>query len=71
MPCRSLVPAAAVLLAPSWALAHPGRHEAGGGLANLQHLATQSDHLLAAGALLLLLAAGGVRLAQARVRARR
>jgi len=73
MPRRSIAPlAAALLLAPSLALAHPGHHEDAGVLANLHHLATQPDHLLAAGALVVVaLLGGGVRLARARARARR
>ncbi|CAN7526388.1 HupE/UreJ family protein [Phenylobacterium sp. LjRoot219] len=73
MPRSTLVLAtAALLLSPAVALAHPGHHEDAGLLDNLRHLATQPDHLLAAGALLLIaLAGGGVRLVRARVRARR
>jgi len=63
---------AAVLLTPSFALAHPGHHEQAGLLENLHHLLTEPDHLLAAGALLLIgLAGGGLRLVRARARARR
>ena len=72
MPRKPLLLAAAVLLVPSLALAHPGAHEHAGSLANLQHLAVQPDHLLALGALLLAgLTGGGLRLARVRARARR
>lgn len=74
MPRRSLATAtAALLLAPTLALAHPGHHEDFTLLEDLRHLVTEPDHLLAAGALLMVLLAGGARrvLARARVRARR